>query len=271
MATLNHLGSTVSYPHTYEPKLLEAVSRQPSRGKLFPNNELPFSGCDVWNAYEVSWLEPSGKPCIATVRLKIPCSSPHLIESKSLKLYLNSLNQSKFRDEWALSRILTEDLSRCAEAPVEVSILGLALLAKEGNQGLPGYCLDGLEVRIDAYTPSPEILEVESDTEVQEQFHSHLLKTNCPITHQPDWGSLLIDYVGPKISRTSLLKYIISYRQHCDFHEHCIERIFVDLLEHYHPNRLSVQAHYLRRGGIDINPFRSNWENEPRHYRLPHQ
>jgi 7-cyano-7-deazaguanine reductase len=248
----SRLGQGVEYPRAYDPGLLFAIARAPAREALGVSGPLPFVGGDRWNAYEVSWLDPRGKPRVATATLEVPADSPQLIESKSLKLYLNSLNAERFDDADAVRARVVDDLSRCAGARVGWS-WGLPPMA--GDESVS---IDALEVDIGDYgPPNPVHLEVEAGPPVEETLRSELLKSNCPVTGQPDWASVRIAYRGPRIDPAGLLRYLVSYREHCEFHEQCVERLFIDLLRHCGPAALRVEARYTRRGGLDINPWRA--------------
>lgn len=227
---------------------------------------------DIWNCYELSWLTPAGKPVVAIGEFSIPADSPNIIESKSFKLYLNSLNQSAFDSREALRAVLQKDLSAAAGAPVGVRLRSLDEVAEEGIGRLPGRCIDELDIAVDGYEqPRPELLRCDAGRIVEEQLYSHLLKSNCPVTGQPDWGTLVVDYQGPALDPASLLAYLVSFRQHQDFHEQCVERIFLDLQRLLQPQALSVYARYVRRGGLDINPYRSLAEVAPDNRRLVRQ
>jgi len=258
-AELSPLGKSSAYIATYSPEQLFPIARAPKWAELGLTAEtLPYQGVDIWNCYELSWLLPSGKPVVAIGEFRIPADSPYIIESKSFKLYLNSLNQSVFDSREALLAVMTKDLSAAAGKPVEVRLRTLDDVAAEGVASLPGRCIDDLEVTIGHYDlPQAELLRCDAAREVEECLHSHLLRSNCPVTGQPDWGSLVIDYRGAALDPASLLAYLVSFRQHADFHEQCVERIFLDLQRLLKPERLSVYARYLRRGGLDINPYRS--------------
>jgi len=258
-AELSPLGKSSAYIATYSPEQLFPIPRAPKWAELGLTAEtLPYQGVDIWNCYELSWLLPSGKPVVAIGEFRIPADSPNIIESKSFKLYLNSLNQSVFDSREALLAVMTEDLSAAAGKPVEVRLRTLDDVAAEGVASLPGRCIDDLEVTIGHYDlPQTELLHCDAARQVEECLHSHLLRSNCPVTGQPDWGSLVIDYRGAALDPASLLAYLVSFRQHADFHEQCVERIFLDLQRLLKPERLSVYARYLRRGGLDINPYRS--------------
>lgn len=256
LATLS-LGEEVTYPDNYAPGLLQAVPRRLNREELGIVEAQPFVGVDVWHAYELSWLNSKGKPVVALARFSVPASSPNIIESKSLKLYLNSLNQASFESEQTLLSTLKADLNKVAGAKVAIKLFAPSDVASLAATQLTGECLDELDISIDNYELSPEILSVGSAV-VEEILYSHLLKSNCLITNQPDWATVIIEYSGKQINRESLLRYLISFRQHNEFHEQCVERIFCDIQTACEPTLLSVQALYTRRGGLDINPFRTS-------------
>ncbi|WP_020677146.1 NADPH-dependent 7-cyano-7-deazaguanine reductase QueF [Geopsychrobacter electrodiphilus] len=264
------LGKATAYISQYDPALLCPFPRQVKRDEIGVEGSLPFSGGDLWNGYELSWLNLKGMPQVAMARFFFACESPFLIESKSFKLYLNSFNQTSI-DSWdKVQRTLTTDLSAVSGAPVRVELLRLSTAGSQLDS-LPGDCLDDLDLHIDNYQLQPAGLKADADNQVSEILHSHLLKSNCLVTNQPDWGSILIEYSGARIDREALLRYLISFRQHNEFHEQCVERIFVDLQRTCRPRELSVQAWYTRRGGLDINPFRTNCCHEPRILRLVRQ
>lgn len=268
------LGKTSEYVSSYTPSLLFPISRTAKWAELGLSAEtLPYRGVDIWNCYEaMSWLTPAGKPVVAIGEFSIPADSPNIIESKSFKLYLNSLNQSAFDSREALRAVLQKDLSAAAGAPVGVRLRSLDEVAEEGIGRLPGRCIDELDIAVDGYEqPRPELLRCDAGRIVEEQLYSHLLKSNCPVTGQPDWGTLVVDYRGPALDPASLLAYLVSFRQHQDFHEQCVERIFLDLQRLLQPQALSVYARYVRRGGLDINPYRSLAEVAPDNRRLVRQ
>lgn len=267
------LGKVTVYTAEYDPSLLCPFPRQIKRDVIGVTAELPFGGYDIWNAYELSWLNSKGKPVVAMGEFHIPCESPQLIESKSFKLYLNSFNQTRFDAFDQVEQLMAEDLSSAAGAQVRVRLLDSDQFVTEQIQSLPGICIDDLDVTIADYSLDPALLEnaAEPGEKVSEELHSHLLKSNCLVTSQPDWGSVLIRYSGDRISREALLRYLISFRQHNEFHEQCVERIFVDLMRYCHPEQLTVYARYTRRGGLDINPFRSNFETRIANLRLVRQ
>ncbi|GHC31489.1 NADPH-dependent 7-cyano-7-deazaguanine reductase QueF [Aidingimonas halophila] len=265
------LGQASDYPAHYDAGLLYPIARETSRAALdLDGKPLPFIGADEWTAFELSWLDRRGKPRVAIARFTLPATSRYLIESKSWKLYLNSFNQTAFDDAKAVHDTLVRDLTAAAGASVAVELFDVDDESL-GTRRLPGECLDGLDIDIRDYTPNPTLLSAGKDT-VEESLHSHLLKSNCPVTGQPDWGSVLIRYRGPRLDREGLLRYLVSYRQHQDFHEHCVERIFCDLMTQARPARLFVLARYVRRGGLDINPWRATpGEAPPASLRLARQ
>lgn len=255
------LGQATPYCKTYDPTILFAIPRQEKRDELgFDLTSLPFQGLDIWCAYEVSWLNPKGKPVAVIAEFAFPADSPNLVESKSFKLYLNSFNGSRFESQEAVVETWVKDLSAVCGQEVAVDVRSLQY--EETLVGaLPGENLDELDIEVTDYQVNPKLLTVEGES-VEETLNSHLLKSNCLVTGQPDWGSVVIHYQGPKINRESLLKYLISFREHNEFHEQCVERIFTDLQTHCQSTALTVYARYVRRGGLDINPYRSNFEDE---------
>ena len=265
------LGQQSAYISQYTPSLLQPVPRSLNRDDLGLRGELPFQGCDVWTLYELSWLNAKGKPVVAIGEAFVPATSPNLIESKSFKLYLNSFNQTRCDSLEAVQALLVQDLSGCAGAPVSVTLFTLDQAPHQIAQ-LPGECIDNLDIEVDGYEFDETLLQGAAGREiVEETLHSHLLKSNCLVTSQPDWGSVVIHYRGPRLDREKLLRYLISFRQHNEFHEQCIERIFTDLKHFCAPEQLTVHARYTRRGGLDINPFRSDWEPVPANLRLIRQ
>lgn len=269
------LGKETTYIDNYDATLLQAVPRSLNREPLgiIPDN-LPFHGADIWTLYELSWLNARGLPQVAIGEVRIPADSVNLIESKSFKLYLNSFNQTQF-DSWEqVNHILLHDLSQCAQGKVNVKLFRLNQL-----EGLPigsfsGECIDDQLIEINNYNFDDRLLvNAVNDTQnhVKEQLVSHLLKSNCLITNQPDWGSIQICYQGPKIDREALLRYLVSFRHHNEFHEQCVERIFNDIQRYCIPTRLTVYARYTRRGGLDINPYRTNVVFTPTTKRLARQ
>lgn len=254
---LSPLGKQTLYRDTYAPELLFPIARQSKRSEIgIRGDALPFAGHDLWNAYELSWLDLRGKPVVALARFRVPASSPNLIESKSLKLYLNGFNQERMAGSELVRGRIANDLSAVAGEAVAVEILPLSMRPDRRFSEPEGFCLDGLDVDIDTYRLCPDVLRA-SGGQVTETLYSHLLKSNCPVTGQPDWGMLAVRYTGAVIDRAGLLRYIVSFRQHDEFHEQCVERAFCDILSRCKPAALAVWAHYTRRGGLDINPFRA--------------
>ncbi|MBD8526763.1 NADPH-dependent 7-cyano-7-deazaguanine reductase QueF [Pseudomarimonas arenosa] len=252
------LGQTVSYAGQYDPGRLFAIPRAENRAKLQRHAAMPMFGVDVWNAYELSWLDTQGKPAVAIAEIRVPAESTHLIESKSLKLYLNGFMQSRFESAEAVTALIRSDLSAAAGDAVKVRVQGLDE-ASAVFEPLRGECIDGLPLEVERYEhPSSEMLRCDRHHQVREVLLSHLLKSNCPVTGQPDWASVQIDYAGPALDRSALLRYLIAYREHAEFHEHCVEQIYCDLWQLLEPTHLAVYARYTRRGGIDINPFRAS-------------
>ncbi|OOF19667.1 NADPH-dependent 7-cyano-7-deazaguanine reductase QueF [Salinivibrio sp. MA427] len=259
------LGQHTDYPTEYDPSQLRAVPRELNRQAIgLDQASLPFTGYDTWTLYELSWLNKNGLPQVAIGEVRLPASSPNLVESKSFKLYLNSFNQTRF-DSWQqVANALQTDLSACAGEAVDVTLSPLSELEGEVIAGLSGECLDHQDISIDDYRFQPEWLEdAAQGAIVSETLHSHLLKSNCLITHQPDWGSVRIAYKGKKINREKLLRYLVSFREHNEFHEQCVERIFMDIMRFCQPEKLTVYARYTRRGGLDINPYRTNMGKTP--------
>lgn len=254
------LGKHTEYVFEYDKSLIFPISRDQNRAKLsMPvntvNGNLPFYGFDVWTGYEVSWLNLKGKPQVAIVEFIIPAESFNIVESKSFKLYLNSFNQTRLSNEAELQQRLQQDLSEGFGAPIEVRIFSV-MFFPISHQDI-GQCIDDLDIEVSDYSPDANLLVLNDGLDSQETLHSHLLKSNCPVTGQPDWATVIISYDGPQINREALLQYIISYRNHDDFHEHCVEQIFCDLLALASFKTLTVTARYTRRGGLDINPTRS--------------
>jgi 7-cyano-7-deazaguanine reductase len=252
------LGQKTAYFSEYDASLLFPIPRSESRKALGLVGDLPFYGIDIWTGYELSWLNLKGKPEVAVVEFSIPFNSPFIIESKSFKLYLNSYNQTKFNNLDDVKTLLIKDLSLAAGAPIGVDLRYLRDSNLLIDFAFDAVCVDDLDVTIDTYHPQPELLLADSSINVTERLCSHLLKSNCPVTGQPDWASVFIEYSGAKINHENLLRYVVSFREHQDFHEHCVERMFVDISSQCKPESLSVYARYTRRGGLDINPFRSS-------------
>jgi 7-cyano-7-deazaguanine reductase len=249
------LGRHVDYPREYDASLLFPIARSLGRDAIgIDANNLPFAGFDRWHAYELSWLDTRGKPRVATATFEVPADSQNLVESKSLKLYLNSFNASRFDGDDAVRDAIARDLSNAAGAPVAVAF-GLPAI----SDATSAIDLDAQDIAIESYgPPDASLLAADSDGEVEETLSSALLKSKCPVTGQPDWASVRISYRGPRIDRAGLLRYLVSFRDHAEFHEQCVERIFVDLLARCRPRELSVDARFTRRGGLDINPWRAS-------------
>ena len=267
------LGQNTEYKSQYDASLLQAVPRRLNREGLRIVEQQPFNqGADVWTCYELSWLNPHGLPQVAIADVEIDFKSENLIESKSFNLYLNSFNQTKFASIEEVEQTLTRDLSQCASGQVSVRIHKLADYTNQPIVNFSGECIDEQEIQIESYTFSNQHLEnVAEDEIVEETLVSHLLKSNCLITSQPDWGSVQIHYIGKRLNREKLLRYLVSFREHNEFHEQCVERIFTDLMQFAKPEKLTVYARYTRRGGLDINPFRSNFERVPVNLRMARQ
>nr|WP_199044862.1 NADPH-dependent 7-cyano-7-deazaguanine reductase QueF [Dyella sp. ASV24] len=260
MSTPEHspLGKTTVYADRYDPSLLFPIPRQAKRDEIGVAAPLPFHGEDIWNAYELSWLDARGKPVVALAEFRVPATSPNIIESKSFKLYLNGFSQERIASREQLAATLTNDLSAAAGAPVDV-LLSDALARGHTVIDLMGTLIDGLPIDIDNYgPPRADYLTTNGTAPIMEEaLVSNLLRSNCPVTGQPDWGSVRIHYRGAPIDRAGLLRYLVSFRNHNEFHEQCVERIFVDVMRHCRPEHLNVYARYTRRGGLDINPYRS--------------
>lgn len=260
------LGQKTEYSNQYDPSLLQPVPRSLNRDDLNLGDSLPFQGCDVWTMYELSWLNDKGLPQVAVGEVSIPATSANLIESKSFKLYLNSYNQTRFASWEEVESSLTKDLSQCAGEQVEVTIRPVTDYTDTLVVTMKGDCIDEQDIEITSYDFDDTLLQNATlDNEVEEALHSHLLKSNCLITNQPDWGSVEIQYRGKQIDREALLRYIVSFREHNEFHEQCVERIFTDIMKYCQPEKLTVYARYTRRGGLDINPFRSTEFTQPNH------
>jgi len=277
--THSPLGQVTQYADQYDASLLFPIPRAAQRDKLGISQRLPFLGADLWTAFELSWLNTRGKPQLALLHITVPCESTNIIESKSLKLYLGSFSNTRFADATEVQARLRADLNEAAwRGAVVLSSVGVKLIApelfdQEPIHELDGLSLDRLDLDCEQYTPAPELLRSATDeAPVSEVLTSNLLKSNCPVTGQPDWGSLQISYFGPQIDQAGLLHYIVSFRNHNGFHEDCVERIFMDIQARCLPHKLSVYARYTRRGGLDINPFRSSFPQAlPRNVRTARQ
>ena len=253
------LGQNAAYVDTYSPHLLYPVPRTLSRDKIGLGKTLPFHGVDIWNAFEISWLNSKGKPEVALAEISFPCTSSSIVESKSFKLYLISFSQTKFDAYDSVKEALQKDLSDLVKAPVTVVLYPHSLFPKKPLTEFTGTCIDHIDVEIDTYLVEPKFLVTGSE-KVQETVYTNLFKSNCLVTGQPDWGSISIHYSGNRIDHVGLLKFLISFRNHNGFAEHCVEQIFTYLMEQCKPELLTVYGRYTRRGGLDINPFRSNFE-----------
>jgi len=260
------LGQPTAYADQYDAGLLFPMARAPQRLALGLSSPLPFMGADLWTSFELSWLNPRGKPQVALAHVTVPCESINLIESKSLKLYLGSFSNGRFADAAEVQARLRADLTEAAwrggvvQSSVGVKLVSADLFDREPLFELDGLSLDRLDLECEHYTPAPELLSSATHEEpVSEVLTSNLLRSNCPVTGQPDWGSLQISYFGPQIDQAGLLRYIVSYRNHPGFHEDCVERIYLDIQQRCQPHKLSVYARYTRRGGLDINPFRTSY------------
>ena len=270
---LSPLGKTSAYRTDYAPELLFPIPRQQKRDELGLTGTLPFFGVDIWNAYELSWLNLRGKPQVAIATITAPADSPNIVESKSFKLYLNSFNQTRLANTDALLTLLRDDLSNAFGAPVHIALSLPEDFGKVKMGELDGVLLDRLDIEVDDYRPAPQLLKASHDeAAVEETLVSHLLKSNCLVTGQPDWASVQIRYTGPQIDQESLLRYLIGFREHNEFHEQCVERIFTDIHRLCKPIKLAVYARYTRRGGLDINPWRANFStSKPSNLRTARQ
>ncbi|WP_369308498.1 NADPH-dependent 7-cyano-7-deazaguanine reductase QueF [Providencia rettgeri] len=267
------LGKKTAYHDQYNASLLQPVPRSLNRDPLnIYASALPFHGADIWTLYELSWLNQRGVPQVAIGSISVNAASENLIESKSFKLYLNSFNQTRFETWENVRSVLQNDLSRCANGEVDVTLHKLEAFSHQAIQPLRGQCIDEQDISIEHYEFNRDYLAGSTQEQVvEETLVSHLLKSNCLITNQPDWGSVQIHYHGPKINHEALLRYLVSFRHHNEFHEQCVERIFNDIMQLCKPQKLSVYARYTRRGGLDINPWRSNESFEPELGRLARQ
>jgi 7-cyano-7-deazaguanine reductase len=251
------LGHATPYPDAYDASLLFAVARAPQRREIGLAEALPFTGVDVWTAYELTWLDPRGKPQVAIATLVVPASTPALVESKSVKLYLGAFAQTRFDGIPEVQATIARDLSHATGGTVQVTLDTAAGGLSERGSDLEGQSLDDLQVTIQRYHPAPEQLAAAGPV-VEETLKTDLFRSLCPITGQPDFASVQLAYRGPAIDRAALLRYLVSYRCHPGFHEHCVERIFVDVMARCRCETLSVYARFTRRGGVDINPLRTN-------------
>jgi 7-cyano-7-deazaguanine reductase len=259
----SELGKKSEYRDTYSPDQLFPISRAGKRLEIGVDpTKPPFHGFDCWNHYEVSWLNPKGKPVVAMAEIIYDANSPKLIESKSLKLYFNSFNNTHVNSVSQLQSTIERDIGERIQSPVLVKIQALSQITMKIQDSFAGECIDDLDIECSEYQVNPSFLSSSAQV-IEEALYSDLLKSNCLVTHQPDWGSVQIKYRGPKINREGLLKYLISFRNHNEFHEQCIERIFVDVMQYCKPEQLTVYGRYTRRGGLDINPYRSTEKTLP--------
>ncbi|MRI32362.1 NADPH-dependent 7-cyano-7-deazaguanine reductase QueF [Endozoicomonas sp. OPT23] len=265
------LGKVSEYQTHYNPELLFPIPRKEKQKELgLDPEDLPFVGSDVWFAYELSWLNSKGKPLAMVGRFELPCNSPSLIESKSFKLYLNSFNQSAFDSVEAVQNLMVKDLSAAAGATVGVKLMTIAEMESFGFHHAEGVEVDQLDISIDCYDYSPDLLQ-RAEGQKEEVLVSHLLKSNCPVTGQPDWGTVVVEYKGQAIDHESFLRFICSFRGHQEFHEQCVERVFTEIRSRFEMEELTVYARYVRRGGLDINPWRSTHQAEQKDVRLIRQ
>ena len=256
----SQLGKVSSYVDQYDASLLFPIPRADKRAELGLFDAPPFFGADMWTLYELSWLNLRGKPQVALAQVTVPCESPNIVESKSLKLYLNSFNNSRFADAREVRERIRADVSAATGAGIGIKTIGPEMFDREPIHEMDGLSIDRLDVECLHFTPAPELLFAEFDElPVTETLTSSLLKSNCLVTGQPDWGSVQIAYSGPAINQEGLLQYLVSFRNHNEFHEQCVERIFMDVWTRCKPIKLSVYARYTRRGGVDINPFRCSY------------
>ena len=279
----SQLGKASAYIDQYDASLLFPIARAGKRAEIGITSAAPFFGADMWTAFELSWLNLRGKPQVALAHFTIPCESLNIIESKSLKLYLNSFNNTKFADSETVKARLRADIFEAvwrtagepvvAPASIGVTLLGPEMFDREPVHELDGLNLDRLDIECTQYTPAPELLSaMRNEAPVSEVFVSNLLKSNCLVTGQPDWGSVQISYTGDQIEQGGLLQYLVSFRNHNEFHEQCVERIFMDIWTRCKPMKLAVYARYTRRGGLDINPFRTSHPQAlPRNIRTARQ
>jgi 7-cyano-7-deazaguanine reductase len=278
---LGELGKSSAYIDQYDASLLFPIARIEKRTELGITGTLPFMGADLWTSFELSWLNPRGKPQVAIAHITVPCETPCIVESKSVKLYFNSFNNTRFESADAVREVIVRDIGaavwqqagQSGSSRIGVRLLSPELFAQEPIAELTGLNLDRLDVDCTQYTPAPELLSAaHHEQPVSETLVSHLLKSNCLVTSQPDWGSVQISYTGPQIDQAGLLQYLVSFRNHNEFHEQCVERIYMDIMARCKPTQLAVYARYTRRGGVDINPFRTSHPQAlPRNVRTARQ
>ena len=276
----SQLGKVSTYADQYDASLLFPITRADHRSAIGAAGTPPFFGADLWTAFELGWLNTRGKPQVALAHFTVPCATPNIIESKSFKLYLGSFNNSQFADAAQVQAQLRADLNEAlwrgapaVQSGVGVKMLLSELFDREPVHELDGLSLDRLDIECTRYTPAPDLLAAAfGEQPVSEVLTSNLLKSNCLVTGQPDWGSVQIAYSGPQIDQERLLQYIVSFRNHNEFHEQCVERIFMDIWTRCKPDKLAVYARYTRRGGLDINPFRTSYPQAlPRNVRTARQ
>jgi 7-cyano-7-deazaguanine reductase len=265
------LARAATYPDRLDSGLLFPVDRAPQRAELGFGAALPFGGADLWTAYELSWLDAAGKPEVAIATFAVPADSPRIVESKSVKLYLAGFNLTRFDSAAAVAAALSHDLSAAAGAAVELALLPVDGAGAMPLAGFKGTCLDTRLLAVDDRLPVPEALAAAAPR-CSEQLYTRLFRSVCPVTGQPDYACVQVSYRGPRIDRAGLLRYLVSFRRHPGFHEHCVERIFADVSRRCRPETLSVYARFTRRGGIDINPYRSSeGGGPPAHVRTARQ
>jgi len=268
LTTESPLGKTLAYPVAYAPDLLFPIERSVTRHTLGIGDTLPFRGVDIWNAWDLTWLGSDGRPEVATAEIVVPADSTHIVESKSLKLYLGSLAMTHYDTAEHVAAVIADDLETVLGAEADVVLRGPGQTDGRRTRRMPGECLDRIDADCEVYEVDSGLLEISAGEIVREDLYSNLLRSLCPVTGQPDLASVLVSYAGPRIERESLLRYLVSYRLHADYHENCVERMFTDITERCRPEGLSIYARYQRRGGIDINPFRSDFEAPPKNLRL---
>ncbi len=261
------LGKESSYPASYDARLLYPIKRSLGRKLIgLANDNLSFIGWDLWRAYELSWLNSKGLPKVGLLKAWVPATSPNIVESKSFKLYLNSLNNEPFANVASVAARIEQDLTSALGLKPRIEIVTPEQFASERIDESNDYiCVDDYDLEINQYQPDANLLKLDpSGKPVSETVFSRLLKSNCPVTGQPDWGTVHVTYSGYAIDHASLLRYIVSFRQHQGFHQQCVEQIFCDIMKQCKPSELSVYARYTRRGGIDISPWRATpGLNEP--------
>lgn len=268
------LGKTTTYSQHYDPSLLYPIPRTLAREAIGLKDPLPFQGADLWTAYELSWLSKKGQPLLAIADILVPLTTPQIAESKSVKLYLNSYSQTAFASPQEVQEKIEKDLSSCSGGPVKVRLILQEDFPKEQIESWNGICLDHLDIDYHDYQRSPKILENSAHSHgshVQETLYTYLFKSHCLVTGQPDWAGIKISYEGPRIDPKAVSRYLVSYRLHSGIAEQCVEQIFMDIWQACTPKNLTVYGRFTRRGGIDINPFRTNYQDIPKNLRLAFQ